>query len=422
MGQANVAAMNSAAASAAAGVAAQVPLAATPGVAAMAPAAAHGPADGGAPTVSVTAGSAGGSGGASGGGTLMSAAPVASGDGSGGGSPMGLLPPATPHAAAPVASTGGGGSAAGSASGSGGPCVHPASSTGGGRAAVGGGFVPSSSGEAAPAPIPVSSARAEKDAIAAATRRNAGGAEVQLGYRLAAALNARDMVNKGDFRFVWLTAVTSDGQIVVANSYGLGFIPEKVKLPEQAIMASADESIPVAERARWATYPNLALQGWAAHHDATLRLMIAKREHFAGIDPGVPTKFVVDEDIPASGTMAGRSRLEVLAPGDAARLSGLSDLGLMDMVPPAPVDASPPVDQRSVLWFDVVNQMMTSDPERGAAHLQAFTAYAAHAQELALYRVHAAVHAVEQRGAVADWLYWQRLGELLDEALAGAVA
>jgi hypothetical protein len=413
-------AMNNAAASAAASAAAQVPLAASADATQVNPAAARGPAVTDATVTSAGAATAsGGSSGASAGISAIGAAPTGSSDGGAAGSSMPLLPPATPHPAAPVSATGGGGTGGTATAGSGGPGVHPASTTSVGRPGFGG-SVTSSQAEAAPAPIPVSSARAQKDAIAQATHRQSGGGDVQVAYRLAAAFNAEDVVNKADFRFFWMTAVTADGQIVVANSYGLAFIPDGVNLPAQVIMASADDTVPVEERARWATYPNLALQGWAAHHGTTLRMMIAKREHFAGIDPGVPTRFVADEDIPASGKMQGRSRLEVIDPAEATRLAALSDLGLVELLPPAPVDASPPADQRTTLWFDLMKHLMSSDAERGVAHLQSFATYATHAQELALHRAHSAVHAVEQRDAVADWLYWQRIAELLDEALASA--
>ena len=81
--------------------------------------------------------------------------------------------------------------------------------------------------------------------------------------RSGAALHAEPNM---DFGFFWVTAVTVDGQIVVANSYGLAYIPEGVNLPEHVRMASADESIPVGDRAKWATCPILAVQGWAQHH------------------------------------------------------------------------------------------------------------------------------------------------------------
>ncbi len=410
----NQAAVNnaaSAAASAATNAAAQLPLA---DAAPMAPAAAHGFAAAEGSAAAAPAGGGAVSAGSHAGGAVS--ASMSSTESSA--SSMPLLPPATPHAAAPVSATGGGGAPGSTAAGSGGPGVHPASTSSVGRGGFSG-SVTSSQAEAAPAPIPVSSARAQKEAIAGATRRQDGG-DVQVAYRLAAALNAADVVNKSDFKFFWMTAVTADGQIVVANSYGLAFIPDGVKLPPQVTMVSADQAVPVDERARWATYPNLALQGWAAHHNTTLRIVIAKREHFAGIDPGVPTQFVADEDIPASGKMQGRSRLEVIDPAEASRLASLSDLGLVELLPPAPVDASPPADQRSTLWFDLMKHLMSSDADRGVAHLQSFTTYAKHAQELALHRAHCAVHAVEQRDAVADWLYWQRIAALLDEALAGA--
>lgn len=417
---------------AALGAAAQVPLAAAES-AMTAPAAAHGPAatsETSATQVSSSShsgsgGSGGGGGqggGGGGGGTRFGGGmggPMMSGSG-GTGSSMPLLPPATPPPAAPVQPSGSGapGTPGTGQGGPSGPGVHPASTTSTGGGGVGG-SVTSSQADAAPAPIPVSTARAQKDAIADATNRQSATDQVRVAYRVAAALNAADMTNPADFRFFWMTAVTADGRIVVANSYGLAYVPEAVTLPTQVIMASADDTVPAEQRARWATYPNLALQDWAAHHDTTLRVVIARQEHFEGIDPGAPKHLVADEDIPVSGKMQGRSRLEVVAPSAAAQLAGISDLSLVDLLPPAPVDASSPADQRNTLWWEVMKHLMSSDAERGEAHLQAFVAYANHCQELALYAAHTAVHAVEQRGAVADWLYWQHITGLLSSALAG---
>jgi hypothetical protein len=400
--------------------AAQVPLAAAEGM--IAPAAALGQAAApevpaamvGAQGGAVIAGGDYGVGGSSagGGGGLPS---IPSSSGMSTSSPMPLGPPPTPPAAAPIPPGGGTTGAPGATTG---PGVHPASTTSTSQGGIGG-SMNSAHAEAAPAPIPVSSARAQKDAIAEATRRQSGG-DLQLAYRVAAALNAPDMVNKADFRFFWMTAVTGDGQILVANSYGLGYIPDGVSLPTQVNMVSADDTIPAEERARWATYPNLALQGWAAHHNTVLRVVIGRQEHFAGTDPGAPEQFVADEDIPTSGQMQGRSRLAVVAPAEATRLAAVSDLVLIDMLPPAPVDASPPADQRSSLWWELMKHLMSSDADRGVAHLQAFAAYATHAQELAIYRAYTAVHAVEQRAAIADWLYWQHIAGLLNDALASS--
>ncbi|MCV7258840.1 hypothetical protein [Mycobacterium shimoidei] len=412
-----------------AAAASAVPLAAAES-AMMAPAAAHGPAVPETPAAHVSnvthsgggGGQVGGGGGGTGlGGGGMAAPPVMSGSG-GTASPMPLLPPPTPPPAGPVQPPGGGGQGApGSATqgGPGGPGVHPAS-TNSTSGSGGGGSGGSSQSDVAPAPIPVSAARAHKDVVADATNRQSATDQLRVAYRIAAALNAADMANPADFRFFWMTAVTADGRIVVANSYGLGYIPEAVTLPTQVTMASADDSVPVEQRARWATYPHLALQDWAVHHDTTLRIVIGKEEHFEGIDPGAPKHILVEEDIPASGKMQGRSRLDVVAPDAAAQLAGISDLSLVDMLPPAPVGASPPADQRSTLWWEVMKHLMSSDTDRGVAHLQAFAAYSNHCQGLALHAAHTAVHAVEQRDAVANWLYWQHITSLLNSALVGA--
>jgi ESX secretion-associated protein EspK len=273
--------------------------------------------------------------------------------------------------------------------------------------------------------VPVSAARAEREAIAAAAtagalRRQAGGNDpMQMARRIGAALNAGSTV---DFGFFWVTGVTSDGAIVVANSYGLAFIPEGVNLPEQVRMASADDSIPAGERAKWATYPILAVQGWAQHHNVRLRAVVATEDQFKSFDPGAAKVTLQPDDIPDSGKMQGRSRLEVIAPGAAARLAAVSDAGLTELLPPAPADTNPPADETHTLWFEVAKPLMSTSPERGIAHLEAFVTYANHVQEVALYRAHAATDAASQRAAIADWVYWQHLSVLISDSLAGSAS
>ena len=196
---------------------------------------------------------------------------------------------------------------------------------------------------AAPAPVPVSTARAERDAILAAStpggRRKAGdGDPLQRARHIGAALNVGVM----DFGFFWVTGVTADGTIVVANSYGLAYIPDGVHLPEHVKMATADESITPAERATWATYPILAVQGWCRHHDKQLRAVVATEEQFANFDPGVAKIVLTADDIPGDGTMNGRSRLEAIAPDAAQRLIAVADTGLLNCTDKDTVTASGP--------------------------------------------------------------------------------
>ncbi|PQP50795.1 secretion protein EccK [Mycolicibacterium austroafricanum] len=275
------------------------------------------------------------------------------------------------------------------------------------------------SGAAAPAPIPVSAARAEREAIAAAAtagalrRRNQGNDPTQMARRIAAALN----VGIWDFGFYWITAVTNDGTIVVANSYGIGYIPEKVFLPDNVRMATADESITAGERGRWATYPILAVQGWAQHYGQSLRCVIATEDQFQGFDPGAPKIVLLPDDIPDSGTMQGRSRLEVIAPAPAAKLAATSDEHLMELLPPPQTDESPPETDLAVAWFEVSKPMMSRSTGRGEAHLKAMLTYAASAMEDALYKAQTEPEASAQRAAIADWVYWQHQSSLLTEAL-----
>ena len=334
--------------------------------------------------------------------------------------PLGSMP-APPPMAAPV--TGGGGQAgagagagtgasSGNAAGQNGPNVNAASTNASPAAA------------AAPAPIPVSAARLERDAVASAAaagatkrQKDRGNDPLTYARRVAAALN----VGVADFGFYWVTGLCADGTIIVANSYGLGYIPDGVNLPTQVKLVSADESIPLTDRARWATYPVLALQGWAQAHSLKLRAVIATEAQFANFDPGAAKVVLRPDDIPTTGKIDGLSRLEVIAPEAAARLASVSDAGLRDLLPPAHADPEPPSDNTVMLWFDVAKPLMSTLTDRGAAHLEAFITYADHAQELALYRAHTAADAAAMRAAIADWVYWQHLAVLISDAVAAEV-
>lgn len=277
----------------------------------------------------------------------------------------------------------------------------------------------STSGTAAAAPIPVSAARAERDAIASAStagalRRTTNRSDpLQQARHIGAALNVGVM----DFGFYWVTGVTTDGAIVVANSYGLAYIPDGVRLPEQVRMATADEEIPAAQRATWVTYPILAVQGWAQHHNQQLRAVVATEEQFANFDPGVAKIILTHDDIPDSGEMQGRSRLEVLAPAAAQKLSAVSDFGLNDLLPPASADIEAPADDTARLWFEVAKPLMSTNPQRAVPHLRAFVSYANHSQQLALHQAHNAAEPADQRIAIADWVYWQHLKTLMSDAI-----
>jgi hypothetical protein len=343
-------------------------------------------------------------------------APAASGPGAGGGGaapaapapgggapaapPMPLGPPSTPPPAAPVA-----------APGPTGPAVAPASA--GAAGSLG-----------APAPVPVSARRAEREAIAAAAtagalrRRSGGNDPAQLARRIAAALNA----GVSDVGFFWITGLAQDGIIVVANTYGLGYIPEGVNLPEQVKFVTADESIPAATRGGWATYPILALHGWAQHHNTTLRQVIGTDAQLKGFDLGAAMIVLEPDDIPDTGRMEGRSRLQVIAPDAAAQLAAVSDASLSEVLPPPSADTKPPDDQRSALWFEVFRPLLSSDPDRASAQLRAFVTYTEHAQDLALHRAHTATDAAAQRAAIADWIYWQHLNVLMSDAVAESVS
>lgn len=268
--------------------------------------------------------------------------------------------------------------------------------------------------------VPVSAARKARDAVAAASRRSSKDDPLRLARRIAAALNAPDIRHDDDYGFFWITAVTTDGEIVVANSYGLAYIPEDVELPNKVYMASADHAIPADEKARTATYPMLAVQGWAAYHDLKLRAVIGTAEQLANSDPGAAKIVLEADDIPDSGKMTGRSRLEVVDPSAAAQLADTDDLRLIDLLPPAPAADNPPDDERHMFWFDLMKPMTSTATGREVAHLRAFHAFAVHAQELALHQAHGAADPEAQRPAVADWMYWRYVAGLLDSALSDA--
>lgn len=273
-------------------------------------------------------------------------------------------------------------------------------------------------GGAQVAPIPVSAARAERDAALNAAKRS-GSDPLETARRIAAALNAPDMLNKQDLFFHWITAVTEEGRIVVANNYGVAYMPAQVRLPASVLMASADESIPPSVRAGWATYPAVALQGWAQHHGMKLRALVGFETQF-GSDSGVHRELLTPQDIPASGKMIGSDRLQVIAPQIAARLGQIADGDLVTVLPPAPVDTTPPdEDQRTQLWEDVWAPVVSRSSNRVKAHLRGFSSFAIYAQERALYDAHTAVEVEDQRRAVEDFIYWQHVGQLIADGVGG---
>jgi hypothetical protein len=271
------------------------------------------------------------------------------------------------------------------------------------------------------APIPVSASRMERDAIlsastAAAMKRQKGNGSAALvqARRIAAALN----MTAPHWGFYWVTGLTADGSIVVANSYGLAYIPDGIDLPPQVTMATADETISPAERAKWVTYPILAIQGWVRAHDQRLRAVIATAEQFNNFDPGVAKVVLQVEDIPERGRMEGRDRLTVIAPEIAARLASVGDASLHELLPVAPADSTAPEDRSAALWFELTKPLMSTSTERGIAHLEAFVKYADHAQELALHKAYTAFDAEVERAAITDWVYWQHLSVLMSDAIS----
>jgi hypothetical protein len=184
----------------------------------------------------------------------------------------------------------------------------------------------------AAAPIPVSAARAEREAVlhavnaeASRSRQGGIGGPVNLAVRIAAALNAEDRPDKFVYGFFWATAVSADGQVLLANSYGLGYIPAGQNLPPQVRLVSLEDSVPLPDRVATATLPWLALQGWAQANDTTLRTIIGTEQQLEGVDLGVNKQPLLPDEIPSTSVMAGRDRLAMIAPEMAARLAATAD-------------------------------------------------------------------------------------------------
>ncbi|KHO25766.1 hypothetical protein [Mycolicibacterium setense] len=273
-------------------------------------------------------------------------------------------------------------------------------------------------GGAQVAPVPVSAARRQSDAVASALRRESGTDPVQIARRIAAALNAPPSIPKMPWNFGWAVGLTVEGTIIVANTYAMAYIPKGVNLPEPVKMVSADESIPAGDRAKWVAYPYLGLQGWAQHHEQRLRVVFGTSEQLQGIDPGAQKIELTPADIPENGTMQGRSRLKVISSDVAERLAGYADAALTDLLPPRPADDTPPEDQADQLWFDMLKPLMRMGTGTDIAHLEAFVTYANHENELALHRAHVAANGAAQREAIEDWIYWQHVSVLISDALA----
>jgi len=292
--------------------------------------------------------------------------------------------------------------------------VAPATASGGSHSAAG----------PAPAPVPITAARAERDAIALAAtanalrRKNGGKDPIRLARQIAAALNAPPSIPDMAWAFMWATGVTTDNRIVVANTYGLAYIPDGVNLPDQVCMVTADEVIPPGERARWVAHPFLALQGWGEFHDTRLKAVIGTAEQLTGIDPGVAKVIIDPADIPQDGTMRGRCRLEVIASQAAAQLRATADQALGELLPPAPVDNVAAADLGQQLWFEMLKPLMRSGADRESAHLEAFVGYAEHQQQSALHRAHAVADVSALRAEIADWVYWQHVSVLAADGLA----
>ncbi len=326
------------------------------------------------------------------------------------GTPAGAAPPAplgpapTPSPAAPVAQPGAGAGAPG------GPGVAPMSTN-------------QQQNAAAAAPIPVTAARAERDAMAAAARaglvrKSAGDADVQFAERIAAALHAPPSIPAMAWNFVWAVGVTTNGEIIAANSYGVSFIPDGMCLPSQVIFVSADERVPAGQRGRWVREPFVALQAWCTFHEKTLKVVIGTEQEVQPFAGSLQTRVIPPEDIPTDGLMKGRTRLEVIAPEAAAKLAEWPDAQLHEALPPQPVQLVPP-DPAAIgkAWMESIRPLMQTTGETyRTAHLEKLAAYGRLQESAALYRAYTAPYAADLRAAITDWVWWQQFSTIQGDA------
>ena len=276
--------------------------------------------------------------------------------------------------------------------------------------------------------VPAAAVVRERDAVrrATATRasRKADGEEdpLVLARRIAAALNAPGNSPEIARGFYWMTALTEDGVILVANSFGLAYIPDNVELPKEVVMATADERIPLAKRAPWTTYPLIALQGWAAFHDTPLRAVIATTEQFGGSDPGVAKVILTAEEIPDTGKMTGQSRLHIVAPHSADLLAATPDQKLLNLLPAESANPDQGDQQCNMLWLTMLKPLSSTKNGRERAHLRAYHSYCHALANTILGQAHAATDPKDQRNTIKDWMYWTHIAHTLDGALAKTTA
>ena len=86
------------------------------------------------------------------------------------------------------------------------------------------------------------------------------------------------------------------------------------------------------------------------------------------------------------------------------------------LLPPAPAGSGALSDQRRKLWLDVMKPMTSSANGREVVHLKAFGRYVLSARDAALAEAYGTAEPAARRAAVADWLYWRHVGELLERA------
>lgn len=243
------------------------------------------------------------------------------------------------------------------------------------------------------------------------------GEPVALARRIAATLNAEDRPEKLSPGFFWATGVTTDGHILVSNCYGLGFVPAGQKLPREVRLVTVDDSLPVAERASWASWPWRALAGWARAHGVGLLTVIGTEEQLLEVDIDSSPTVLADDDILPTSEMVGFDRLELIAPVHAKLLAATADERLMTLLPPPLAYDGAPVDRSKDLWAAVGAHTIANGPGREIAQLEALLAFADHSEELAICRAYTVSDPVAQRTAIADGLYWHYLAQLTHDAL-----
>jgi hypothetical protein len=153
-----------------------------------------------------------------------------------------------------------------------------------------------------------------------------------------------------------------------------------------------------------------------------LTALIATEEGAARCEEGSISVVLKPDEIPDSGAMDGRTRLQVVDPEVAERVTAATYLELTELLPaedapatgdgPAPAaaahpDATPEKDRR----HSAGQLQPTNTRDITRFRLRVGTSH-----RIALRRARLANDPTVQRAEIAEWLYWKHLVDLADAA------